>query len=566
MRTFAQKPDPHPEHTSSNLVRGKIAAPWPSRIDTGSLSRSIGHDFGRMAIHSHQAGAIQAKLTINAPGDPYEQEADRISQQVMRMPELQLQRACSCGGTCSKCETEQEQIQRKAVTSSDAGGSSAPPKVHDVLSSSGQPLDAQTRAFFEPRFGYSFDQVRIHTSGKAAESAEAIGAMAYTSGREIVFGKGKYSPQTSEGKQLLAHELTHAIQQGSSSVAAVQRAPEVQVEPGAACNLDQHRKIEPAAYKARDWLSRALPALDAFISGAKTREAQAVATALGKHFHSTDIAVGTYVRDRLKTILDDIFHRENFHVECRPADDPGCKTARKTEALTAYVPAGNPNALVFCGSFFDRGEEDRASTIIHEFGHAQLHLTAKQDIIDRAYQWDAYYPYLTTAEALTNADSYPMFVREAAAGTAPTKGVISDDETNCPADWNSLIVDAMTKARMWNHRAAKVRGGAPGEFPEAFKKLDAELASNVGFKCKPHGGGRCDKDTDFFWYALGDLRVCARWTQVASPDERAVSMLAALYGYKAGVDGDDKRDKMAREAQMLHLRTLPSTDDVLSGK
>ena len=230
----------------------------------------------------------------------------------------------------------------------------------------------------------------------------------------------------------------------------------------------------------------------------------------------------SYVRDRLKTILNDIFKRENFHVECRPASDPECKTARKTEALTAYVPAGNPNALVFCGSFFDRSEDDRASTIIHEFGHAQLGLTAKQSIIDRAYQWDKYYQYLTTAEALTNADSYPMFVREVATGSDPAKGIISDSETDCPKDWDSLIFDAITKARQWNHWAAKLRGGAPDEFAKGFKKLDGELSSNVGFKCKPHGGGRCDKDTDFFWYALGDLRICPRWRQISTPDERAI--------------------------------------------
>ncbi len=291
-----------------------------------------------------------------------------------------------------------------------------------------------------------------------------------------------------------------------------------------------------------------------------------MATALGKHFHSTDAAVGSYVRDRLKTILNDIFKRENFHVECRPASDPDCKTARKTEALTAYVPAGNPNALVFCGTFFDRSEDDRASTIIHEFGHAQLGLSAKQSIIDRAYQGDKYYAYLSTAEALTNADSYPMFVREVATGSDPARGIIADSETDCPKGWDSMIFDAITKARMWNHWAAKLRGGAPDEFAKGFKKLDGELSSNVGFKCKVHGGGRCDKDTDFFWYALGDLRICPRWSQLPSPDERAISMLAALYGYKAGVDGDDKRDKMARQAQMLHTHALPSTADVLSGK
>ncbi len=179
----------------------------------------FGHDFSRIPIHPPTAGEIQTKLGINKPGDEYEREADRISEQVMRMPEPRLQSACPYGGPCPKCQTEQpnqehERLQTKRVQPSDTAKTSAPPVVHDILSSPGQPLDAKTRAFVEPRFGYDLSQVRIHTSGRAAQSARAIDAMAYTVGREIVFGTGKYAPETTEGKHLLAHELTHTIQQG----------------------------------------------------------------------------------------------------------------------------------------------------------------------------------------------------------------------------------------------------------------------------------------------------------------------------------------------------------------
>ncbi len=105
---------------------------------------------------------------------------------------------------------------RRSATS--AGSvSDVPPIVHDVLRSSGQPLDTHTRAFFEPRFHSDFSRVRVHTDTQAAQSAQSVNALAYTVGHDIVFGSGQYAPGTNAGQRLLAHELTHTIQQGSGS-------------------------------------------------------------------------------------------------------------------------------------------------------------------------------------------------------------------------------------------------------------------------------------------------------------------------------------------------------------
>ncbi|GAC1342006.1 MAG: hypothetical protein NVSMB27_00330 [Ktedonobacteraceae bacterium] len=128
-----------------------------------------------------------------------------------------LQRKCACGqlaegGECADCRAKREStLQRAAVTPTAATG--VPPVVHDVLSSPGQALDATTRAFMEPRFGHDFSEVRVHTDAQAAESARSVNALAYTVGQDVVFGQGHYVPQTSEGRQLLAHELTHVVQQ-----------------------------------------------------------------------------------------------------------------------------------------------------------------------------------------------------------------------------------------------------------------------------------------------------------------------------------------------------------------
>jgi hypothetical protein len=127
-----------------------------------------------------------------------------------------LQRTCACGthapggGECEECK--KKRLQRQATGAHTPNV--APPIVHDVLRAPGQPLDAGTRAFMEPRFGHDFSRVRVHTDPAAAASARAVGALAYTVGPHIAFGAGQYAPGTPAGQRLLAHELTHVVQQG----------------------------------------------------------------------------------------------------------------------------------------------------------------------------------------------------------------------------------------------------------------------------------------------------------------------------------------------------------------
>jgi Domain of unknown function (DUF4157) len=94
-----------------------------------------------------------------------------------------------------------------------------PPVLHDVVRSPGHALDRSTRTFMEARFGRDFSGVRVHTDESAGASAQALDAQAYTVGRDIVFGPGRYRPGTSDGRRLIAHELTHVIQQGESGPA-----------------------------------------------------------------------------------------------------------------------------------------------------------------------------------------------------------------------------------------------------------------------------------------------------------------------------------------------------------
>lgn len=129
-----------------------------------------------------------------------------------------LLRRCSCdvsGGGCDSCRKKREGLHRSARGL--GVGGVAPPIVHQVLADSGQPLDPGTRGFMESRFQHDFSAVRVHTDARAARSAAAVDAYAYTVGRHVVFDAGQYSPATSDGRQLLAHELAHVVQAGPRS-------------------------------------------------------------------------------------------------------------------------------------------------------------------------------------------------------------------------------------------------------------------------------------------------------------------------------------------------------------
>jgi hypothetical protein len=153
--------------------------------------------------------ALQAKLRINESGDEYEKEADRMVEQIIRMPDVTVDHETSSTGGGPL-------VQRRTGETSEAGTGVAPPIVHDLLSSPGQPLDVATRAFFEPRFGHDFSRVRIHSDLEAEKSAKAVGALAYTVGQDIVFGLDGFALQSIPGRRLLAHELSHVIQQSAT--------------------------------------------------------------------------------------------------------------------------------------------------------------------------------------------------------------------------------------------------------------------------------------------------------------------------------------------------------------
>jgi hypothetical protein len=189
--------------------------PAPEHDASRTATPPFGFDFSRIAVHGRTPMRIQPKLMIGASGDAFEQEADRVAEQVMRAPQPAAQSLARTGFS-GYTMTPAAQVQTKSLHTGDVGGLAAPPIVDDALRSPGQPLDAATRAFMEPRFGHDFGKVRVHADARAAEAASSIDARAFTSNRSVVFGGGAYAPQTESGRRLLAHELTHVVQQQGS--------------------------------------------------------------------------------------------------------------------------------------------------------------------------------------------------------------------------------------------------------------------------------------------------------------------------------------------------------------
>src|SRR5215813_14017218 len=213
----------------ATILRSRATCAAPSV----ALSHLVAQRFGNRALqHLQRARLLQAKLTVSRPDDVYEQKADRAADEVMRIPEPTHDRAPLDGSgappriqrLCAECE---EEMQRKAAVEDEeprvqakregAGledGAAAISRYVDSLSGRGEPLAPSTRAFMEPRFGVDFSAVRIHADAAADRSAAHINSLAYTTGPHVIFRAGRYDPASQAGRRLLAHELTHVVQQG----------------------------------------------------------------------------------------------------------------------------------------------------------------------------------------------------------------------------------------------------------------------------------------------------------------------------------------------------------------
>ena len=238
-----------PRPSLDDQATSSFVAPQPSRTGsppgaktTGSnAARAAGQgtapswDFSKISLHPSGLAEqpqtsplhwpprlpIQAKFKVGAVDDPLEHEADRVADQMMRMPAPEVattptpQQVSRMGSEWQ----EEEKLQKKEAVPAAPALSEAPPSVHAALRSPGEPIDAATRAYFEPRFGRDFGSVRVHADVAAAQSARDVNAQAYTVGHTIAFDSGAICAGfCTRGADFLAHELTHALQQGASAI------------------------------------------------------------------------------------------------------------------------------------------------------------------------------------------------------------------------------------------------------------------------------------------------------------------------------------------------------------
>lgn len=236
---------PAPAHPQNNAADSGTAGHTETAANTASRPLDFTHI-------PNTAGRLQRKAMVSVPDDPLEREADAMAERVM-----QTARPVQAGPAPTAASSGSALTQRAA---SDHGAAAVDGhSAVQAAASGGMPLAAELRAYFEPRFGQDFSHVRVHADAAAATAARSVQAQAYTVGSDVVFGSGQYAPATAQGRRLIAHELTHVVQQGAG--AAARGAPTVQ------------RYKDPAAVDACPATAGGIPVqagqptLSAFITG-----------------------------------------------------------------------------------------------------------------------------------------------------------------------------------------------------------------------------------------------------------------------------------------------------------
>jgi hypothetical protein len=252
---------------SNKACNGKMSTP-SKHFSYGHINSAEANDHVHLSTHLQRATSnnkiqrraklndrfdfsrigIQPKLELSQPTDPYEQEADRVAVQITKTSGEDNPSSLfgvnndkeNPAGKCTACKISEEddeekqwiRISRKPaeVTSFQITDEMAD-EIRNIRSG-GTSLDARTKGLMEANFGYDFGNVRIHTDERAAKSAHLVNALAYTVGSDIVFGEGQYAPKTSEGRRLLAHELTHVVQQGMAGYSGASAAMPVEQKAG----------------------------------------------------------------------------------------------------------------------------------------------------------------------------------------------------------------------------------------------------------------------------------------------------------------------------------------------
>jgi hypothetical protein len=336
-------------------------------LEPGFAATSVsGHRFGLIPVQAEPAQGTLGKLTVSSPGDPQEREADELAESVLRIAP-------------TPAESQSEANDGSGVARRSSAGRVGQLSVADL-------------AFFSPRFGFDFSEVRIHTDGEAARSARRFNALAYTAGADIAFGEGQYAPGTAAGRRLLAHELAHVVQQGRNG----SQVQGVNIQRTAAsCPSDWRKTVQDDHDRALGMIDVARSKLSSYDGTTPTE----VNTALATHFHATSATFGGWVNLNL-----------GFLRHVAPLASYDC------EDTSSWWCGGGANAKTFwcvpfvdirvCQpSYFSNADEDRSRILIHEWVHKY------GCNFDLGYAWEPGYSNSWTITALMNADPFARFVQ-----------------------------------------------------------------------------------------------------------------------------------------------------------
>ncbi len=412
MRKFVQI-----QHNNRGGFQGNTFAA-PTRGNRQIVSQAINiasrQPLGNQAMqHLLHSRVIQAKFKISQPGDKYEQEADRVAEQVMRMPEPQVAEEATIPGqtqgiqiqrVCAECdeelhrqpiEEEEELLQAKEMSGQTSEFNSSIEANINAVRGGGTLLPESVRSYFEPRFGYDFRQVRVHTDTRAVESTRAVNARAFTFGRNIVFGASEYSPETARGKRLVAHELTHVVQQARGIVPdrrishsqehiqrLVRRSRVTCPAPGGGI-----RNPYSADRRASKLLEKAISRINSAMSNRLTNPADAdvvaVGNALRRAFRLNPARNSTWTlgppRVRLPIILrrleivknyiDSVVFRFNCFANGVLSSIPPCASNTCTPTNEAQSCPSNSTDMILCPLFWTRNRNQQGRIIAHEVFH-----------------------------------------------------------------------------------------------------------------------------------------------------------------------------------------------------
>jgi hypothetical protein len=385
--TYAKTPEP--KQKCSNLCTQKSGVDYS--VSPADRILHLQHTAGNQAVRRLlRSGALQAKMKVSQPNDIYEQEADLVAEKVMRMPETEVQHKCT---GCNKDEEDVLQTKKLSRQMPVTQHQDAPPIIREVLRSPGKPLDPVIRAFMEPRFGHDFSNVRVHSEEQAAMSAKALNAHAYTVEQNIVFADGKYAPGTDSGKELIAHELTHVVQQTQN----VQRNI---IQRKSGCSSSQDTTITEDHRRAREMLSNAIDSVSSY-DGTKPAK---VRNALSAHFHgATSNAFATWINLNLR-ILWALTWMAGY--ECYTGGILERTWACGSGALATTFWCVPGIDIRLCPSYFGQSATERSTTLIHEWIHKY------GCNFDLGYEHESEYGRNWTVTQLLNADSFSSFIRD----------------------------------------------------------------------------------------------------------------------------------------------------------